>query len=648
MSLKVTPSNEQLEIINALGSNNVVVNSVAGSGKTTTSLLIAQRYESLNILLLTYNAKLKIDTREKCKLYNINNLEPHSYHAFCVKYYNSKAYVDDGINKVIENSMSPKKKFKYDIVIIDECQDLTYLYYKFICKIFEDMENEPKIAILGDKYQNIFGFKGADERYIVYADQLFNFNEYKWVKLNLSTSYRITNQMSEFVNTCMLGTNRIKANKDNVKVKYMITYPYGNHLYTIVTNLLRNGYKPDDIFLLAPTIKSLRCPIRVLSNKLSDNNNIPIYAPVSDDEKIDNDVMKGKLVVSTFHQVKGLERKIVIVFNFDNSYFRYNATDADPNVCSNALYVAVTRATEKLILIHDKGQDYLPFIDKDRISTICDFTYTPVKAKGTSIRPFYTSVTKLVKFLPNELSKICMDLLQVEKIQEKDSYIDIPMKVEQGDLTESVSEITGTAVHLYYEGKMKGYVKITDSVYHNDPLRYNDIYNLIENVDNSTILKFANYVCAYQSGYIHKINQITDYDWLSKDNLDKAMKRLEVHLTKNSVHEVDIKHEGSPELLNRKLNGFIDCVDKDVWEFKCVRQLEDDHFIQLAVYMYLYKIKYPNSNKKFKLFNILTNEIYTVDASDDNLREIVRLLMVNKFINKPKISDEEFLSENGV
>ena len=77
-------SDEQLTIVNNLGLNNVIVDSVAGSGKTTTNIYIAKKYSDLNILLLTYNAKLKMETREKVSNLNITNLEVHSYHSFCV------------------------------------------------------------------------------------------------------------------------------------------------------------------------------------------------------------------------------------------------------------------------------------------------------------------------------------------------------------------------------------------------------------------------------------------------------------------------------------------------------------------------------------------------------------------------------------
>ena len=83
--------------------------------------------------------------------------------------------------------------------------------------------------------------------------------------------------------------------------------------------------------------------------------------------------LKNKLVFSTFHQAKGLERKIVIVFNFDGSYFKYFKKNSNPYECSNELYVAVTRAREHLILLHHYQNDFLPFIDQEELSNTTNF-----------------------------------------------------------------------------------------------------------------------------------------------------------------------------------------------------------------------------------------------------------------------------------
>jgi len=91
-------SDEQNNVIKCVESeNNVCVDSVAGSGKTTTILHIAEKLSNLKILLITYNAKLKLETREKSKKLGLNNIEVHSYHSFGVKYYDNKCYTDDVI-----------------------------------------------------------------------------------------------------------------------------------------------------------------------------------------------------------------------------------------------------------------------------------------------------------------------------------------------------------------------------------------------------------------------------------------------------------------------------------------------------------------------------------------------------------------------
>ena len=80
-------SQEQKDIIDKFKDNNIVVDYVAGIGKTTTNLYIAKHFAKSKILLLTYNSKLKLETRNRVETLKIKNLETHSYHSFCVKYY---------------------------------------------------------------------------------------------------------------------------------------------------------------------------------------------------------------------------------------------------------------------------------------------------------------------------------------------------------------------------------------------------------------------------------------------------------------------------------------------------------------------------------------------------------------------------------
>ena len=402
MNKLINASDEQKIIIDKLETNNVIVNAVAGSGKTTTILHIANKYKNWKILVLTYNAKLKIESRQKCDNLKLKNIEIHSYHAFCVKYYNSDCYTDSKIQYML-NKNDLHTTFNYDLVVIDECQDMTPLYYDLCCKIIFSHKIKPKICILGDPDQNIFKYNGADKRFMELAKDVFNFNQYSWLTLKLSTSYRITNQMANFINCCIFNENKMKAIKHGPEVKYLICDVFGDYSLHIPHNeimIYLNKYKYDDIFILAPSIKSPETPVRKLANMLS-NQGIPIYVPNNDNDKIDSDIIKGKVVFSTFHQVKGLERNATLVFNFDKSYFDYFNKTASVDKCPNELYVAITRAKESMVLLHHYQNDWLPFIQPNKLKQFVEFKeYSKLNVLNkTKKEQKNISVTELIKYL---------------------------------------------------------------------------------------------------------------------------------------------------------------------------------------------------------------------------------------------------------
>ena len=121
-------------------------------------------------------------------------------------------------------------------------------------------------------------------------------------------------------------------------------------------------------FILAPSVRSSRSPIKILEKMIiSELNNIQIYIPTSDEEKLSDKVLENKLVFSSFHQVKGLERKIIIIFNFDMSYFDFYEKNKSSKECPNVFYVATTRAKEHLVLLHHYKNNMFEFINKKKI-----------------------------------------------------------------------------------------------------------------------------------------------------------------------------------------------------------------------------------------------------------------------------------------
>ena len=152
-------SDEQRNISKSLDSHNVIVEAVSGSGKTTAAEIIALEHLYDDILLLTYNKRLRLETQDRALKKGLLNLTVHNYHSFAVKYYHHSCHNDSSMKKHLK---TPKnKEFRFTILIIDEIQDMTNLYYKLVNKIIGDNEIIPNICVLGDRRQSIYTFNGA-------------------------------------------------------------------------------------------------------------------------------------------------------------------------------------------------------------------------------------------------------------------------------------------------------------------------------------------------------------------------------------------------------------------------------------------------------------------------------------------------------
>ena len=128
------PSDEQKSIIESIKYHNVIVSAVAGSGKTSTIIQMAKEYPSKQIMVITYNNKLKLETRLRVKKEALmESVDVHSYHSFCVKFYYSECYTDLELLKIVlNNDRHLKERIHFDILVIDEAQDMTPIYYSGI------------------------------------------------------------------------------------------------------------------------------------------------------------------------------------------------------------------------------------------------------------------------------------------------------------------------------------------------------------------------------------------------------------------------------------------------------------------------------------------------------------------------------------
>ena len=685
---KIKPSLEQQTIIDCVSlDNNVYVDAVAGSGKTTVCIFIAKKNKDKNILQITYNKHLKNEVRNKIKACGVeNNIEINTYHSLGVKFYTEACKTDDGILQIIKTNMKPKKTNKYDIIIIDESQDMTPIYYEFIIKFMKDMDLDKSISlVMGDRFQSVYQFKNADPRFLTLSKDIW---KEKIKLLPLQQSYRVTKQIAYFVNNVMLGYDRIVSVKEGPPVIFYSGNRFACHksIAKMVLSYISSGYKPDDIFILAPTIKSSNNPVKKLENELV-NNNIPVYYSRQEEESLNEEIIAGKVIFTSFHQAKGRERKLVVVFGFDKSYFEFFCRDKNPNECPEELYVAITRASEVLIIIEDSQSGPLQFLkynhNQMKYDSNIDFIgYAKNNNKETPIQikqdknHHETTVSELTKYISEENNKKIIPLIDMLMIKKKEetNVVELPLQIKTSNgLTEDVSDLNGLAIPAIFEQQKTNSCTIfkrTKDLYYsefystkNETIR-KMISQIIDNYNSEKYsieetLTLSNIYVAMNENILSKVKQIDNYNWLNQSMVNNCLKNMKENITgKTIIFEeemgdiIDGKGSCFKYLSNEYgtiiIRGRIDASDEDtIWEFKCVDSFKREHFLQLIIYAWIYEksMKEAIGTKKYKILNIRTGELYQLKYESYVVEEIMNILFENKYAVIKKDDDNIFINK---
>lgn len=117
---------------------------------------------------------LRKEVREKVKSRNLHNICVHTFHSLMVYHYHKDAHKDIVLRKILQTNMRPVRPIpRYDLVFLDESQDMSLLYYSIMVKFLMDMGNPIQICILGDYKQGIYQFRGSDIRFLTKAAQIW-------------------------------------------------------------------------------------------------------------------------------------------------------------------------------------------------------------------------------------------------------------------------------------------------------------------------------------------------------------------------------------------------------------------------------------------------------------------------------------------
>ena len=729
-------SDEQRHVYNLISEgNNVIVDACAGSGKSTTILSIAEAMPTVEFIQLTYNSVLCGEIRQKIKELAIQNLHVYTFHSLVVKYYSTEGHTDTFMRRIVKDNMPPRTKIpKFQVLVIDEAQDMSFLYFKMVVKFCKDKGEPIQLMILGDYMQGLYEFKGSDVRFLTQADEIWKhfplLRSPNFVKCTLKTSYRVTQPMADFVNNVLLGDERLLACKSGEPVVYIRRKFWEVEKYIIhkILGLIRDeGAKPSDFFVLGGSVKGEKSAIRRLENVLVEKN-IPCHVPMFENDKIDERVIDGKIVFSTFHSVKGRQRKYVFIMGFDKSYFTYFARNLSPLSCPNTLYVGATRATHRLFLVENEGENSrpLPFLKMNHVQMknepYVDFQGIPQSIfyknnqmedsnpnirirNGRKLPAHMTTPTDLIKFVSESVIEEINPILDCIFIKKhgllcNKNNIDIPSVIQTHmGFHEDVSDLNGIAIPMMYFEKLieNPHIIPNMDIVCNDggQVLHNIIRNNMSDVKErehvflkkhieglpticnsiSDYLSLSNTYVAVKEKLYFKIHQIKsdEYTWLTENTVNACFTRIHGMLRDECIQNESFSGEleqtiirQSDDLIHRKIDDFL-CeffpdelfrftarvdltTDFCVWELKCTTNITNEHLLQVVIYAWIWRmvvedIENLENLRDFKIFNIKTGELLVLDATTEQLNDIMVHLLKGKYGKKEQKKDVDFITE---
>lgn len=702
----LAPSLEQEDIVRCItDGKNVICDAVAGAGKTTTVLWIAKENPSKHVVQITYNSQLKEEVR--CKAKPFSNLEIHTYHSLAVNYYDRNAHTDASLRRVVTENKPPSNKFKRpraDILVIDEAQDMTLLFFHLLQKYVADINNpDLTFLIMGDRNQSIYEFKSADSRFLTMAEEIWKL---PMMRKRLGRSYRLTDSVGWFVNRILMDEPCILTDKKGPAVQYIRDNAYDNVpgilISEIVYMLKSNLIEPGDIFVLSGSVKN-GAPFKKLENAFVANG-IPCFVPSFDTAALNSKVIQNKAVFTTFHQAKGRERAVVIILGFDSLFFKYFARTKPRDTCPSELYVAVTRSTKYLYLVEHFNSKtptttyQLPFLKYDQLVTgnscidyVGEEPLSPeqVEPPDLNTNPHQTSPTDIVRFMNDDVIAYCTSVIDSlfttvsspsssGAVQGQDDSVLIPSTVLcHSGLTEEVSDLNGLIIPAMWEATQtspKGLTTLHSII----KAECTDVTSpfLLGHLENVkfpcvTIQDYIVLAITYHAivNKVHfKLAQIDRFDWLTDEMVTCCRRQMEqiLYTTGSSIQfecvigchyllsdcypplTAFIKQRLGDTFGSLGIEGRLDVVTDDtLWELKCVDVLTLEHKLQLVVYAWMWRMfeQPTKGDRQCKLLNIRTGELLLLDSTNaEQIDNIMVKLLFHKF--KPVIlpSHDEFVA----
>lgn len=681
-----TPSPQQLEIAKLCALQNVVVSARPGSGKTATIEAIATAHLDKRIGSILFSKRLQSETSHRLKKYP--NSDVFTFHGMAGVLFDKIIRNDEELirqlEKVERDGVLPFWNIDpFDIIVLDEFQDCNpetfWLVECFIRANNVKKGGKPaRIVVLGDERQSIYRFRGADPRYLTLAPELLGpISPYPFTEVQLGKSFRLSTSTVQFINQGFLnGEQYITSSKSGPKP--IVLRCNIRDISALAKQLLPliSRYGPENCVIIAPSIRKNRL-LQYLTNTLARTYRIPISVPTDDEAPLGDQVINGKMCISTIHQFKGRERSLVVLLGIDSSYSKYFGRDLPDDKCPNEVFVALTRALEQLVLIHNDKNKMMPCVSVDsfyKTGEVLNMTniqseIPPPDLPGRPLElglllPMTCGAREMTRYIQGDaLDKAVKRHISVQKLPPRLSgqrLIDIQGVVpsnREKKFYESVSDINGLVIAAALELEVAGTLKSLGVS-----------QKKVDKKSSSTLEQLVPWLCrlaceyeAKLSGYQPRVVQMQNhrYDWIKPEDFDLARRRLGEELARSVEKldfEVKMNEDFRVEGCKTQLMGRADIVatspsdnnhdegDKTIWEIKFVLKLSNEHIVQACVYAYLLG---STSGKlpRIILYNVRDGDKREITPRNglEGLRHLIISVLRLRYTNTGELSYEEFI-----
>ena len=489
-------SEEQSKFVEiARKGKNILVDACIGSGKTTAiQALCKELPRDKKILYLTYNKLLKIDAKSKI---HEKNVLVTNYHGFAYMYL-IRMGVKAGISDLIQKFIDTKPNIApYDVLIIDEYQDIE-LELAELLKMVKAANPKIQIIAVGDMQQKIY-----DKTTLNVSEFINKFLD-DYVLLEFTRCFRLSSELAARLgriwNKPIIGVNS-ECRVERMNIDQVVEFLAQQEPEDLLCLGSRNGD-------LSKTLNRLEEEYPVIYNKAT------VYASISDSDSMGStEPKKDSAIFTTYDSSKGLERKIVVIFDYTESYWsvRINKPYQSYEILRNIFCVAASR-----------GKNQIIFVDSDEAELSEKTLSTPV---NMNMKFENMEISDMFEFKFKEDVDQCFETIKTKKIESEDNSI---IRIKNSDGLIDLSPCIGIFQEATY---FNGY-SIDDSIEFHMAIDEDKRFLYTDEVKNSTLEEKILFVTSLETKQNRYRNQVA-VPFISDTEENAICERLATRLSRD-------------------------------------------------------------------------------------------------------------------